>query len=63
MPQVGNMHFPYTDSGRQAAENMAARTGQQMVKSYSKGKSVTLDESLTTSPTGCTVIDGYQYES
>jgi hypothetical protein len=58
MPQVGNKHFPYTAAGRQAAEDMAARTGQQLTKQagYKTGGGVPLEMSES----GCMVISGYE---
>jgi hypothetical protein len=58
MPQVGKMHFPYNDAGRKAAEEVAARTGQQLTKQagYNKGGGVPLEMSEA----GCMVIEGYK---
>ena len=52
------MHFPYNDAGRKAAEEMAARTGQQLTKQagYSKGGDVPLEKTEA----GCTIVKGYK---
>lgn len=65
MPQVGDTHFPYNAGGRKAAEDLAARTGQPLVKGYSKGRVVEAvdNETLTQTPMGCTVAAGYEYDT
>jgi hypothetical protein len=57
MPQVGDVHFPYTKEGEQDADKMAQRTGQrvQHAASYATGGPV------ETTPSGCTVVSGYSY--
>ena len=58
MPQVGSTHFPYNAAGRKAAEEMAARTGQQLTKQagYSEGGSVPLEKTEA----GCKIVEGYE---
>jgi len=58
MPQVGSTHFPYNQAGRKAAEDMASRTGQPLVKQagYKKGGGVPLEMSES----GCMVVEGYE---
>ena len=65
MPQVGSTHFPYNAAGRKAAEDLAARTVQPLVKGYSKGRVVEAvdNETLTQTPMGCTVAAGYEYDT
>ena len=58
MAQVGSTHFPYNAAGRKAAEEMAARTGQQLTKQagYSEGGDVPLEKTES----GCTIVKGYK---